>query len=98
MRAMNFAPSPKDEKSSTADVAAASQMRSILEELDGEIDRQTYQENSRMDHDAPDDYEYCVMLTAKQVRAIGNAIRAATSDWRNQLGKWPQSPTGDDDK
>lgn len=59
--------------------SSAPELLAMLEELEGSFDEQTYQEKAREDFDAPDDREYCVNITAKQLRAISRAIAKATS-------------------
>lgn len=54
--------------------AAASSMLAILEELENTFDEQTYIEKARENFDAPDDREYSVNITAKQLRAISAAL------------------------
>ena len=49
----------------------------VLDELETSFDRQTLQEKKDDDYDAPDDREYSVNITAKQLRAISAAIAGA---------------------
>jgi hypothetical protein len=46
------------------------ELKAILEELGDSFDEQTYSEKAREQFDAPDDREYGVNITAKQLRAI----------------------------
>lgn len=55
-------------------IAAAPDLLAILDELEGSFDEQTYQEKAREDFDAPDDREYSVNITAKQLRAISSVL------------------------
>lgn len=48
----------------------------VLDELEGAFDEQTYQEKARMEFDSPDDHEYSVNITAKQLRSIGAVLSA----------------------
>lgn len=57
-------------------VVASPEMHAILDELEDTFDKQTYDEKVRMD-DVPDDYEYCVNITSKQLRAISAALSKA---------------------
>ena len=50
------------------------QVREMLVDLEGEIDRQTYDEKRRAEFDAPDDAEYDVTLTAKADRSFSRAL------------------------
>lgn len=52
----------------------------ILDELEDSFDQQTYTEKSREDFDAPDDREYSVNITAKQLRAISAALATIKVD------------------
>lgn len=52
----------------------------ILDELEGSFDEQTYSEKAREDYDAPDDREYSVNITAKQLRAISTALATIKVD------------------
>lgn len=63
-----------DGPANAALIAAAPHLLSILSELDGSFEQQVYQERAREDFDAPDDREYCVNITAKQLRAISALI------------------------
>lgn len=58
-------------------IAAAPDLFTALNELHDSFDRQTYAEMSRLYNDAPDDAEFCVNVTAKQLRAINLAILKA---------------------
>lgn len=51
----------------------------IFEELYGEFDRQTYNEKQSHDFDPPDDAEFCINLTARQLRDFDKAMRTALS-------------------
>lgn len=57
---------------------AAPEMLAILDELESSFDEQTWDEKKREDFDAPDDREYSVNITAKQLRAISAAVTKAT--------------------
>lgn len=63
-----------DGPANAALIATAPRLLSILSELDGSFEQQVYQERAREDFDAPDDREYCVNITAKQLRAISALI------------------------
>lgn len=65
-------------------IAAAPDMYEVLDELEGSFDEQTYAEKSREDFDAPDDREYCVNITAKQLRAISRVLSKAASAARSR--------------
>lgn len=58
-------------------IAAAPDMHAILDELEGAFDEQTYPEKSRVDFDPPEDHEFSVTITAKQLRAISRALTKA---------------------
>lgn len=63
-------------------IAAAPELLAILDELEGEFDRQVYDERRNEGFDAPDDREYGVNITAKQLRAICNAMAKARTPAR----------------
>lgn len=48
----------------------------VLDDLEDVFDRQVYDEQARRDFDVPDDYEFQVTVTAKQLRAIGKVLAA----------------------
>ena len=54
-------------------------MWELLSELEGTFDEQTYAEKVREDFDAPDDREYEVNVTAKQLRAISKILNGLQS-------------------
>lgn len=58
-------------------IAAAPELEEVLDELEGAFGEQTYAERSREELDAPDDREYSVNITAKQLRAISRALSKA---------------------
>lgn len=58
-------------------IKAAPDLFAVLNELHSEFDQQTYLEMSRLDNDPPDDAEFSVNVTAKQLRAINQAILKA---------------------
>lgn len=60
-------------------IAAAPDMYAVLDELEGTFDEQTYLEKMREDFDAPDDREYSVNITAKQLRAISKILNGLQS-------------------
>lgn len=62
-------------------IVAAPDMKAVLDELESAFDQETYTEKAAMDFDAPDDHEYTVTITAKQLRAISKAICKA--EWRS---------------
>jgi hypothetical protein len=49
-----------------------------LDELEGAIDRQTYDDHRRADFDMPDDAELQIVLTAKDERRLSRALSAMT--------------------
>lgn len=49
-----------------------------LDEFEGVIDRQTYDEHMRAEYDMPDDAELHIVLTAKDERRLSNALSAMT--------------------
>jgi hypothetical protein len=53
---------------------AYAEMKAVLDELEDTFDQQTYTEKALMDFDANDDHEFTVIITAKQLRAIGRAL------------------------
>lgn len=55
-------------------IAMAPDMRAVLDDLEEAFDRQTYCEKAGLDFDAPDDHEYAVVITAKQLRAISEVL------------------------
>jgi hypothetical protein len=58
-------------------IAAAPEMFAALNEVLGSFDVQTLDEILRKDCDPHDDDEFCVNITAKQLRAINDAILKA---------------------
>ena len=55
-------------------LGAASDMYAVLDDLEGVIDTQTYDEMKACDHDPPDDREFSVNLTAKQIASISRVL------------------------
>jgi hypothetical protein len=49
-----------------------------LDEFEGVIDNQTYDEHRKFEFDMPDDAEMHIVLTAKDERQLGNALKAMT--------------------
>lgn len=60
-------------------IAAAPDMKAVLDELEEAFDRDIYPEQKKEDFDAPDDREYSVTITAKQWRAMTRALNKAES-------------------
>lgn len=58
-------------------IAALPDLCAVLNELDVVFDEQTYKKQAREDFNAPDDREYSVTITAKQLRAISLACQKA---------------------
>lgn len=58
-------------------IAAAPDLYATLNDVLDSFDRQTMEEMLRKDNDAHDGDEFCVNLTAKQLRAINQAILKA---------------------
>jgi hypothetical protein len=58
-------------------IVASPELYAALNDVLDSFDRQTMEEMLRKDNDAHDDDEFCVNLTAKQLRAINHAILKA---------------------
>jgi hypothetical protein len=58
-------------------IAAAPEMWAILHELEGAFDEEIYPEQVKEDFDALPEREYSVTITAKQWRAISQALTKA---------------------
>lgn len=67
----------KNPKADARLIAAAFDMWTILDELEGCFDKEIEPEQVKEDYDAPDDREYTVTITAKQWRAISRALTKA---------------------
>lgn len=59
-----------------------------LDEIEGAIDRQTYDEHQKAEFDMPEDAELHIILTAKEERRFGRAMTMMTQ----ALGNY--TPTG----
>lgn len=68
-----------NQKANARLVEAAPELLAILDELESSFDEQVYEERKHEDFDAPDDREYGVNITAKQLRAISAAITKASA-------------------
>ena len=66
---------PREQAIANARLMTASpDMYAILEELEDSFDQQTFEEKLSEDNDVPDDREYSVSISARQLRAISAAI------------------------
>lgn len=61
-----------------ARIEAFRQAKLELDELEGAIDRQTYDEHRKNDFDTPDDAKLYIVLTAKDERRLSKALSAMT--------------------
>lgn len=69
--------------------AALAGARDRLASLYVEIDRQTHDDNLQQGFDAPDDFEHCVMLTARMIRQFNAAFEAMD---RAAFARAPDTP------
>lgn len=58
-------------------IAAAPELLEVLGDLEMLFDAQTYDEIKRADFDPPDDHEFTVNITSKQLRAISAVLLKA---------------------